>query len=216
MPSPSRRRFLQAATVSPVGLLAGCTSLDGTSGNGGTTTRGTEATTPTGRSETPTTPTDGCSQDLNRYEPNWEANGPEPRLGFELSLEKQIIEMGDTLVANVTNVTSETQNISDKGRFDIQYHGRDRWASIFDIKFDTPAYTLDLDTYDPGAGIEYRLPFTQSGLMNPIDRSPTLYRCSALEPGNYRFVYFGLIRENQQDGPDPGIKIPFTVLANSS
>jgi hypothetical protein len=50
----------------------------------------------------------------------------------------------------------------------------------------------DLGLYvSPGGGFQW-LTVTSEGLERQNDHNPTYYVCSPLEPGEYRFAFFGL------------------------
>lgn len=216
MPTPSRRRFLQCATVT-TGLLAGCTSFGSSGGGDQTTTSETGATATPVQTVDQTTPTDGCPEGYTELTPFWRAAGPGPRHGFELSLQKTEIDMGDMLVARVRNATSAEQTTGHKAKFDIQYNSGGNWETIYGMDGEMQAWVAEVVRHPPGTGFTYRLPFTRSGLSNPTDHYPPLGVCSQLKPGTYRFIYWGLHEdESTEDQTEAGIAQSFTVRPNNS
>lgn len=141
--------------------------------------------------------------------------GRGPLEGFYLELERQRIVFGDTLVATMTNVSDEELLTGPRGEIDIQYRGDGGWHSIFGTRGDT-IYPDIGSLHNPGEGFQWELEFTRGGLTLEFEYSPSLYVCSSLKPGTYRFIFRGMGRtgDSRADNSKPALGAPFSVSDN--
>lgn len=216
-----RRAMLRLFTAGAGLSLTGCLSTE-TRSNGDTadSTR-TSTNTPEDQTHTDTPVEDGeasappsCPSEYTPLEPSWVVEGPGPLGGFDLSLDTREIQRGDTLNATLTNVTNEEHSSGIKQKYDIQYQSESGWHTIFGTEEDYAVY-LDLAiAHPPGEGFSWQLEFTQEGLTDAVDDPVTYHVCTSLDPGTYRFVYWGITteREAQNDyETDYALGVPFSV-----
>lgn len=225
---PSRRDLIGGTAGAFSFLFAGCFATSGSDETPSQTPTVTDTptltTTPT---ETPTptpsgTPIGGghaspapTCPDSDPLEPDWVVVGQGPLEGIYLELERQRIDFGDTLVATMTNVSDEEVVTGSRGDIDIQYRRDGGWHSIFGRRGN--AVSSDLGFFhQPGAGFRWEFEFTRDGLTLEFEYEPSLYACSALEPGRYRFVFRGIGSggSSRADDLEPAIGAPFSVSAD--
>lgn len=193
----NRRRFLGViAGLGPP--LAGCLGSE------------TPASTPTDTpASTPTsTPTEPCQRDLKRIEPWWTVESG-PLDGFDLSLSTESVSIGGTLTANLRNVTDEQRTSGTYTKYDIERQTAAGWESIF-WKKEYEAWTSEGVFHEPDEGFNWEFTFTQDGLTETGKARPDYFVCSSLEPGTYRFVYWGVSPEGES-GTDYALSSQFSV-----
>lgn len=198
MPSLSRRRFLRLAALGSTPALAGC-SLRSQS----------RSSRPPGDGRAGPAPT--CADEYDGFEPLWVVDGPGPLGGFDLTVHTPTITVGNTLWASLRNVTLGTRTTGVKHLCDIQYRASDGWHTIFGAPDDFGWLDLGI-SHGPGQGFTWTVPFTRDGLSSLNSQYHT---CSALEPGTYRFVYWGLTTEREEHEDyetDYALGATFTVI----
>jgi hypothetical protein len=202
----TRREVLAAATAGGSLVLGGCTS------GGSTRSDRTRSASPPSSTDTPSpsrtateratpsatpfedgraSPAPTCPDGYDPLRPRWVVEGPGPLGGFELSLARDTLERGATLTARLTNVTAETRTTGTEKKYDIQSRDGDDWYSVFGTEPEA-FHTDEAVTHRPGDGFVWELPLTREGLTDAVDTGPTYAVCGPLEPGEYRFVYWGI------------------------
>lgn len=219
----SRRAVLRLSLVAASIVGAGCTSSNTTGTPPPTATETerpretpTESATPT-PVETPigsgqAGPAPSCG-DYEPIDPGWVVAGRGPLGGFDLTLNRRELVRGDTLTPSLTNVTDAEQSTGNRKKYDIQFRGAEGWHSIFGTDGIAP-WTDEAVGHQPGEGFTWELTVTQDGLTEAVDHGPAYYVCSPLEPGTYRFVFWGITteRERREDfETDYALGVPFTV-----
>jgi hypothetical protein len=216
-----RRVLLQVAGA--VSLTAGCLSNSdlppGTTSNSTTepsTQRTTDSTTDT--TEAPTTveqkietlpkkPPENdvdCSDEDLYTVSGWDRDSyPEQAKGFALEASTDTVTIGGEITFTLTNVSSEQREIGEIYKYTIQQHEDDTWKPIFHTP--EPLWT-DLAVFvAPDGGYEWPFTFDREGLERQHGPTNASYHmCSPLEPGTYRFVFWGL-------GNDTEVATRFTV-----
>lgn len=187
MPSLSRRRLLGLVGA---GSLAGCSSM-------GTPTE-TDSIEPTPSGPGSAGPAVDCGGGATSFDPWWVVQGSGPLGGFELTLDRQQLATGETLVARVRNATDSEQMTGNEMKYDVQYRGDDGWRTVFGIEGGEAPFTDEGVVHDPGSGFTYELQFSAEGLSGAVDHSPTYRVCGSLSPGTYRFVYWGVTTEKER------------------
>lgn len=221
----SRRDVLRLSLAAASIVGAGCTSSN-TTGTPPPTASETDSPreTPTPTESPPPAPGEtpiGSGQagpapscgDYDPIDPGWVVAGRGPLGGFDLTLNRRELDIGDTLTPTLTNVTDREQSTGNRKKYDIQYRGADGWHSIFGTDGIVP-WTDEGVGHQPGTGFTWELTFTQDGLTEAVDHGPAYYVCSPLEPGTYRFVFWGITtdRERREDfETDYALGVPFTV-----
>ena len=177
-------------------------------------------------SESPTPVVDGraspapsCRDGYSSIDPSWVVDGEGPLGGFDLTLAKQELTPGETLVAKVRNATDEQQSTGHRKMYDIQYQTETGWHTIFGAEQVPVVYTMEAHDHDPGEGFTWRLTLTQDGLTDAVDHPPTYYVCNPLQVGTYRFVYWGITTEKEAQTnyeTDYALGVPFTLSDGQS
>lgn len=160
-----------------------------------------------------------CPDEYTPLDPWWVVEGPGPFDGFELTLSDREVALGDALAVTLTNRTNQERSTGNKQKFDVQYRSADGWHTIFGIEQDLAAYTDEGILHPPGRGFRWDLRFTRDGLSDVVDHAPTYHVCAPLEPGTYRFVYWGITTEREvrnEYQTDYAIGVPFDVIRSSS
>lgn len=201
----SRRDVLRLNSAITGSLLAGCLSARGTP---------TETTT----SPTPTTTTSPppCTGD-RPLEVSGLVVQYDRLSGFSLTTNTDTVQQGETLVLSMENVTSREQASGNSSKYDIHRRTDDTWVSISGRARGkaTPYYHDDAVSHPPGEGFTWELEFTQAGLSHEIHHGGGYFTvCSPITPGTYRFVYWGLgwEQENERDSSvEYALGVRFTV-----
>ena len=196
-----RRRFLQLG-MSGIGIgLAGCQSSE--------------------KTESPTVsnigaaPAPSCPNGYQPLDPFYVVESSRPMDGFDLTLNKETYSVGETLVAELVNVTDETRSTGVKRKFDIQYAAANGYHSIFGIPEDEdPIWPKVGIRHPPDEGFTWELPLSYEGLSEgQIESAPSLQACQQIKPGQYRFVFWGITTPRERSGgKEGGFGVPFTVL----
>ena len=216
-----RRAFLSSLAVA----TAGCVESGGDETRSPNTSTVPVATGTT--SEAPTTSTvtpsdafaDGtagppdCPGEYDPVDPAYVVEGTGPLAGFDLLLSTARVTRGEAFTVELRNVTAETRTTGIRAKYDVQSLGDDGWHSVFgtasDVAFVDLAYA-----HEPGEGFRWDLVFSESGLAIEDDGSPGYVVCSSLDPGRYRFVYWGITTERERTEnyeTDYAIGAPFVV-----
>jgi len=216
MPGPrgwSRRDCLRLGGPAIGGAFAGCLS-------GGGLTSGTSTTQPTATSSTPssTTGTSAHCAGSRRQNPVEMAVQYDTLSGFDLTANEDSVEQGESLVVVLENVTDTTRQSGNSSKYDVHRRMEDGWVSVFQpsrANDETPAFYSDAVSHAPGEGFRWDLTLTRDGLGHEIEHGTGyLVVCSPIAPGTYRFVYWG-VGSNEENQDDPAeeyaLGVQFTV-----
>jgi len=168
---------------------------------------------PTSPSDTPNdigaAPASNCPDGYTAdFDPWWTVVGSGPLDGFELSLDKGTYAVGEQLVAKLRNVTEEEKNSSHESKVDIQHYGSNGWHTIFGAS-DEPrgVFPAVAEVHQPNEGYTWEVTLSKSALVEEGgDIAWFLHPCRKIDPGNYRFVYWGIGDRGEALG------VPFNVL----
>lgn len=187
-----RRRFLHVLALGS-GLTAGCLSFDGGSQETPTgTPTATGDGTPTA-SPTPTQPTQtpmNCDDlkphpiDLSEYDHRGDSQG------LELSASRPTVPFGEEITFRLRNTSQSEQLTGNEQLYALQRATPDGWEHVYQVPQNF-AFTEEAIIHQPDGGFTWTFPVSQAGLTRD---SYTV--CSALEPGVYRFVYWGMMDQN--------------------
>ena len=111
-----------------------------------------------------------------------------------MTAEPRTLSVGETLTVDLRNVTEGERYTGSRGKHDLQYAGEDGWHSVFGTE-DGAAYFSVAHSHAPGGGFRWEIPVSESGLDTGQYKL-----CSPLDPGVYRFVYWGITTEAEKDG----------------
>ena len=197
---PMNRRDI-LGTIAGVGTaIAGCLGRDSSP------TRSEEpaATSSATRAETPN---DRCQHSVERV--THVHNIKEgPLGGFELTANRERAPFGSHLVFELTNVADERRMTGDGTNYIVERKTANEWESIFWHQTPGTVFWNDMGVYhEPGEGFTWDLEMTPKGLEDRFYRV-----CEPLGPGEYRFVYWGIISnsEKERDNED-ALAVAFTI-----
>jgi predicted secreted protein len=205
------RRHIIVTAAGLVTTLSGCPESPPASEN---TESPPDSPTVTGsptRSATETeTPTEPCERDLKRIRGDWVVETGELE-GFTLSVSEQSVPLGGRLTVRLRNRTDELRHTGIKADYDIQRAQETGWQSI--LRYGNGGWESLAIGHEPGDGYRWELTWTQDGLSRlREDRErplgPDYHVCVPLEPGAYRFIYFGI---SVRSGTDYALGVHFTV-----
>jgi hypothetical protein len=199
---PSRRSLLGTLGCLSTPLVAGCQS---TTSSTTTTNSSTATTTPkTTFAERSAEPNTDCVDEYESLDPYWQAVGAGPRDGFRLTASDHRVPLGDDVTFALRNVSDELRETGVSKKLDVQRRGDEGWRTIFGIERGTAGIIDKAVPHDPGEGFTWSVTFSERGLTDAFDYNPTFHVCGDLEPGSYRFVYWGVSR-------DAAHAVPFEV-----
>lgn len=221
-----RRRFLYSV-VGGAGLTAGCIAGDsGDQSSPATTGRTTTATeTARGPTAVDTTTTDTmkmtnptqseggkpCEGSLDRVDFSIDEVRYESLGGFELTTSKTTVSIGNSIMFRLKNTSESRHTTGNKQKYDVQRHTDDGWRSIY-FASGPVMYTDEGIMHPPDAGFTWEFTLSQEGLQHANQSNYSV--CEDLSPGDYRFVYWGVIppQEEASDFKDEyAISVRFTV-----
>lgn len=205
----SRREALRlAAPIFAIGS-GGCLSSNATGSPSQTPTASPSSTdTPdkVGAAPVPSCP-DGYK---TSYDPWWTVVGPGPLEGMDLTINKETYTKGEQLVAKLRNVTDQEKKVGSDGKIDIQYQGTDSWHTIFGVPEDQDAAFPQVGVFmQPNEGYTWEFTLSKAGLSAGKVAS-FFHACHPIEPGQYRFVYWG-VGDAQE-----AIGAPFSVVRDQA
>ncbi|WP_323674852.1 hypothetical protein [Halorubellus sp. PRR65] len=186
---PARRRVLAALAATTTTVVAGCQSLASRD-----TTRESTAREATAFTEGVVDPATSCGERTEPVDPYWTAAGPGPRDGFRLTASTDRVALGDEVTFTLTNVSGEDQTTGVSKKLDVQRATEADWHSIFGIAPDRGGIIDKVVSHEPGSGFEWPVTVSERGLTDAFEYDPTYRVCGPLEPGRYRFVYWGTNR----------------------
>ena len=214
MPSLSRRKLLGLTALGCSTVLAGCTQSIASqeTTTTGTTTTAHQPTTTTRYQDGRAGPASSCPGEYSTFTPRWVVEGSGPLAGFNLTINQRTIALGDTLTVSLQNVTNTTLTTGNRRKYDIQYRDSSGWHTIFGVKDNYVWNDIGVE-HEPGQGFTWQFPVTRDGLAT-IAENNAYGVCAPLQPGTYRFVYWGISteREGKEDyETDYALGVSFTV-----
>lgn len=161
----------------------------------------TQTTSPTdSATETPPTTTSGESrtQTVSRCGELYDASVPVTATTseiFELSILTETVPYGGQLTVTLENTTETDQFTGIKSRLDIRRKERESWESVL-YTDEYPVWRDIPVRHAPGEGFEWNVDIGPG--IDFADRiDPSFQACEAVEPGVYRFLYWGITRQPQ-------------------
>jgi hypothetical protein len=112
---------------------------------------------------------------------------------------------GDISVSFINNSESDTVS-GTRSKYDIQRRTNTEWESIFWTQDeDMIGYQDNLVSHSPGSGFSWEFTMAQNALSHEIQHGHGQRTCcESLEPGSYRFVFFG---KTTYDAADPEVSL---------
>lgn len=177
-----RRQFLGAATIAGAAATGGCFGDLA----GGSASEPTDSEEPTPHDDPGATPS--CDElqphplDMGSYRLH-EAYG-----GFALDATRD----GETVTVRLRNGTEEGLHTGNRWKYALQYLD-DEWLHRLWVA-ENYGWTDEAIGHAPGEGFTWEFTLDREGL------SQGPYRvCTAIRPGQYRFVYFGIVDDDDRD-----------------
>jgi len=112
---------------------------------------------------------------------------------FDLSVAVSSVPDGNRVVVTLENTSRRAALTGNRGKFDVQTTVDDSWESVVQRPEDR-YWTDEAIRHAPGEGFEWRLGLGP-GVTLDDDTHPSYVVCEPLDPGTYRFVYWGVIGE---------------------
>lgn len=185
----NRRRFLAALAVGATGVGAGCTGTPGNPASTPTRTP-TPSRTPT-PTDTPVSTPAECENlqlhpvALDEYTFSGYSDG------LELTASRPTVPFGDEITIRLRNTSNQTQLTGNHQLYALQKATADGWEHVLSVPPNF-AWTEEAIEHEPSEGFTWTFPFSMAGLSRD---SYTV--CSPLDPGTYRFVYWGLMTQRR-------------------
>ncbi|SEH42259.1 hypothetical protein SAMN05192561_101879 [Halopenitus malekzadehii] len=132
-------------------------------------------------------------------ETHGDASGPDPAValrarGPEGSDDSLRFERGETVAIDLVNVAGRTLSTGNRHKYALEVRTTDGWTDVRGARGD-PArfeYTDEAIGHPPGEGFEWSFDLTEEGLLEGHPLADRLTVCPDLQPGRYRFVYWGV------------------------
>lgn len=100
------------------------------------------------------------------------------------------LERGDAFRVELTNVSRRPVGVGNEGKYNLEVDTEAGWTDVRGAVDGRFGYTDELIAVRPGAVVEWRFEMSEAGLV-ATNSSEDLRVCPALEPGRYRFVFWG-------------------------
>lgn len=193
----SRRRALRASAGLAAVAAAGCLgardpgSADDDGGSPTTDDQpGTASTTePPGSGE--------CGDDYDPLPTAFDVVEYGSLAGFELSVEPESVPVGGAFEVRLRNASGEEQVSGNRRKFDVQRETGDGWETIYGAE-GRVVWTDEGVPHAPGEGFTWAFAATPAG-MTGENTDPPFAVCDPVEPGSYRFVYWGLTSREERE-----------------
>lgn len=115
---------------------------------------------------------------------------------LQLEVCPETVAKGDEITFELVNASDSPLNTGNSSKYFVQKSGDDGWTAI--VSEAEPERSLlfndDAVLQQPGEGFRWTGEVSRRGLSRSVSNGlGTLVVCSPLEPGEYRFVYFGTL-----------------------
>lgn len=191
-----RRRILHAVGVG-VSLTAGCLGFESpsTQQSTGTTSSAQQTTEPdpeirTLSREQPEEDVDCGDEDLQVVGSRTDESYPQRVDALELTASKSTVTIGNEITFSLRNVSDETQSVGAIYKYYFQRRDGDEWAPVYYAQ--GPGWIDQINAIAPGGGFDWPFTFDREGLERENPGNSTHYVCSPINPGTYRFVFWGV------------------------
>jgi len=99
-------------------------------------------------------------------------------------------ERGETVLVQLTNVSARPIGVGNRHKYAFEVQTADGWVDVRGDDDGVFEYTDELIRLPPGAGFEWSIELTESGVVADHPQSSARV-CPSLQPGRYRFVFWG-------------------------
>lgn len=102
------------------------------------------------------------------------------------------VEFGDSVTVTLTNISDERDMTGNKYKYNVEAYTDDGWREVRVSRRGTPQAYHDIGiTHEPGEGFTWEFTIREDGLAGAPVHDSSIETCPDLEPGRYRFVYWG-------------------------
>ncbi|ELZ20202.1 hypothetical protein C475_20552 [Halosimplex carlsbadense 2-9-1] len=119
--------------------------------------------------------------------------------GFELTANRSVVERGEPIAFELTNVADDRQTTGTRHRYALQRRVGGGWRTVTLFPSGRSGFNATALRHDPGEGIEWLFRASAAGFS-----TGKFVVCERLPAGDYRFVYDGpsslLVRFELVDG----------------
>lgn len=106
--------------------------------------------------------------------------------------EPMAIGRGTRFRIELTNVSAREAHVGNQGKYNLELRTESGWTEIRGTDGDaTFGYTDEALVVRPGETLEWEFEMTEAGLVEDGPHADKLRVCPDLEPGRYRFVFWG-------------------------
>lgn len=131
--------------------------------------------------------------------------------GFTMAVDPAEVQREDTLTVRMENASEEEQLSGNRRKFTIHRRVNGEWQSVYTEGEKVGWNDIGIQ-HEPGEGFTWELPVSKAGFS---DAPNHLEACEAVEPGDYRFVYWGVGTEKEEATDweqEYGLGAEFTVV----
>ena len=106
--------------------------------------------------------------------------------------ETAAFERGDEVRIELTNASGREVSVGNQGKYNLELRTEAGWTEIRGAEEGTTfGYTDEAIGVRPGETLAWEFELTESGLIEGGPHADALRVCPDLQPGRYRFVFFG-------------------------
>lgn len=124
----------------------------------------------------------GSALELRVVNPASDGDDPAEALTFE---------RGDDVRFELTNVSNREVYVGNHGKYNVEVFTEDGWTDVRGADDGRFGYTDEAIAHPPGETVAWEFAMTESGLVAGEHQPEGLRVCPDLQPGRYRFVFFG-------------------------
>lgn len=131
--------------------------------------------------------------------------------GFTMAVDPAEVQHGETITVTMENASDEEQLSGNRRKFTIHRRVDGKWQSMYTEGEHTGWNDIGIQ-HKPGEGFTWELTVSKSGFSEAPNH---LQACAAVEPGDYRFVYWGVGTEKEEATDweqEYGLGAEFTVV----
>lgn len=111
---------------------------------------------------------------------------------FPLRVSDLSVEFGDSVRITFTNTTEETVTTGTSYQYNVEAYTDDGWREVRVSRSGTPQSYDDIEiAHEPGEGFVWEFTIREDNLAGAPVHDSSIETCPDLEPGRYRFVYWG-------------------------
>lgn len=125
--------------------------------------------------------------DPNVHLGNLETDG---EITWALRTKQRQYTVGDTVTIYLTNVTDDSLTTGNQVKYNLQVYTEDGWEELRGNDEGLIGYPLDAYEHPPGDGFRWSFEMEEDAIAEETHAEARV--CPALEPGRYRFVFFGV------------------------